>query len=182
MVVLRLATDSAHPRLLTTTPAAVGCSALLARASGPNTQARLIEYPQPPLNVFGRQQAAQGHRNLSDAWQCLLAQSNHDDSGCCARRMLNHVGEAAIERYQYALFACRRRQHLVVGNTSQLLVASERHVVAGLPENRPNRVRNILIELDRRHDYAAGIGTIVSRASSAAYANAAGIASFGSVG
>jgi len=96
--------------------------------------------------------------------------------------MLNHVGEAAIERHQYTAFACRRRKHLVVGNTGKVLVASERHVVAGLPENRPNRVRNILIELDRRHDYAAGIGTIVSRASSAAYANAAGIASLGRVG
>jgi hypothetical protein len=40
--------------------------------------------------------------------------------------------------------------------------------VAGLPENRRHRIRNILIELDRGHDYAAGIGTIVSRASSAA--------------
>ena len=96
--------------------------------------------------------------------------------------MLNDVGETAIERNQCTAFAGRCREQLIVGDTGQLLVTSERHVVAGLPENRPDRVRNVLIEFDRRHDYAAGIGTIVSRASSAAYARAAGIASFGSVG
>jgi hypothetical protein len=40
--------------------------------------------------------------------------------------------------------------------------------VAGLPENRSHGIGYILIELDRGHAYAAGTGTIVSRASSAA--------------
>lgn len=134
------------------------------------------------MNAFGRQQAGQRRRNLPDAWQCLFAQQDYNDSRRRARRMLNDVGEAAIERNQRTAFAGRCCEQLIIGNTGQLLVTSERHVVAGLPENRPDRVRNVLIEFDRRHDYAAGTGTIVSRASSAAYARAAGIASFGSVG
>ena len=42
------------------------------------------------------------------------------------------------------------------------------HVVASLPENCSHRVWNILVELDRGHGYAAGMGTMVSRARSAA--------------
>jgi hypothetical protein len=76
----------------------------------------------------------------------------------------------------------RPQRVAVIRNAGQLLITSNRDIVAGFPENCPDGVRNVLIELDRGHSYAAGIGTIVSRAKSAAYANAAGIASLGSVG
>ena len=96
--------------------------------------------------------------------------------------MLDDVRESTIERNQHTAFVGRRGEDAVIGNAVKLLIPRERHIVTGLAENCPNRIRNILIELDRRHDYAAGIGTMVSRASSAAYASAAGIASFGRVG
>ena len=82
--------------------------------------------------------------------------------------MLDHVGEAAIERDENAPFARRHREKSIVGNTDELLFTSKRDIVASLPEHRPNQVGDVLIELDRGHVYAAGIGTIVSRASSAA--------------
>lgn len=96
--------------------------------------------------------------------------------------MLDDIRQAAIERHQNAAFTRSDRQQLIVGDAAQSLLAGQSHVVAGLPKNRSYGIRNILIELDRRHSYAAGMGTIVSRARSAAYANAAGIASVGSVG
>lgn len=96
--------------------------------------------------------------------------------------MLNDIGEATIERNQDAAFTGRGDEQLVIRNTGQLLITRQGHVVACLTKSRPHRVGNVLIELDRWHDYAAGIGTIVSRARSAAYASAAGIASFGRVG
>jgi hypothetical protein len=46
--------------------------------------------------------------------------------------MLDHVRETAIKRHQHATFACRYRQELLVGSTSELLIASEGHIVAGL--------------------------------------------------
>ena len=82
--------------------------------------------------------------------------------------MLDDVGEPAIERNEYAVFACRHRSKSIVGSADELLIPSECYVVAGLAERRPNGVGNVLIELDRGHSYAAGIGTMVSRASSAA--------------
>ncbi len=96
--------------------------------------------------------------------------------------MLNDAGETAIERHQDTPLAGGRCKQLVVGGTCELLITGEGDVVPGFSKNHPDRVGNVLIELDRWHDYAAGMGTIVSRASSAAYARAAGIASFGSVG
>ena len=82
--------------------------------------------------------------------------------------MLDHVGEATIERDQHAAFARRDSEQSIIGNANELLFTSKCHVVARLPEHRPDRVGDVLIELDRRHVYAAGIGTMVSRASSAA--------------
>lgn len=96
--------------------------------------------------------------------------------------MLDDVAEAAVEGHQHAAFARRNRKHSFIGDTRQLLVPSKRHIVTTLAENHPNRVRNILVELDGGYGYAAGIGTMVSRARSAAYANAADTASRGSVG
>ena len=96
--------------------------------------------------------------------------------------MLNDIREPPIERNQDTAFTRRCSEQPVVWNTGELLITSKRHVVARLPQNRPHRVGNVLIEFDRRHHYAAGIGTIVSRARSAAYAKAAGMASFGNVG
>ena len=96
--------------------------------------------------------------------------------------MLNDIREPTIEGNQHTAFTRRCTEQPVIRNTGQLFVTSKGDVVAGLPENCAHRVGNVLIEFDRRHDYAAGIGTIVSRARSAAYAKAAGIASLGSVG
>jgi hypothetical protein len=59
--------------------------------------------------------------------------------------MLDDAGEAAIERHQHATFACRYRQELLVGSTSELLVASEGDIVAGLSQRRPDRVGDVLI-------------------------------------
>ena len=149
-------------------PGAVRCSGVLARAPGPNPEPRFIENPQPSLNSFGRQQAGKGYGNPTDARQGLVAQTKHNDARRRGRRMLNDIAEAAIERHQHAAFACRDREEPIIGNTGQLFVTSKCHIMASLTESRPNRVGNVLIELDRRHDYAAGIGTMVSRASSAA--------------
>ena len=96
--------------------------------------------------------------------------------------MLNDIGESTIERDQHAAFGHGHSEQPIIRSTCQLLVPSNHYIVTSIPKNRPNRVRNILIKFDRWHSYAAGIGTIVSRAKSAAYANAAGIASLGSVG
>lgn len=82
--------------------------------------------------------------------------------------MLNDVAKTTIERYEDAALASGDREDSMIGNTNQLFVTSECHVVAGLPENRSHGIGYILIELDRGHAYAAGTGTIVSRASSAA--------------
>ena len=82
--------------------------------------------------------------------------------------MLDHVGEAAIERDQNPAFARRDSEQSIVGSAHELLFTSECDIMSGLPEHRPDRVGDVLIELDRRHVYAAGIGTMVSRASSAA--------------
>ena len=82
--------------------------------------------------------------------------------------MLDHVGEAAIERDQNAAFACCHREKSIVGSAHELFVASKCDIVAGLAERCPNGVRYVLVEFDRGHAYAAGIGTMVSRASSAA--------------
>ena len=65
--------------------------------------------------------------------------------------MLKDIAETAIERNQRAAFGCCDREDMVIGNTGQLLVTRQCHIVASLPENRPNRVGNVLIELDRRH-------------------------------
>lgn len=92
--------------------------------------------------------------------------------------MLNDVGEATIKRHQHAAFTGRCDEELVIRRISQFFIVRQGHVVARLPKDRPHRVGNVFIALDRWHDYAAGIGTIVSRARSAAYASAAGIASF----
>ena len=96
--------------------------------------------------------------------------------------MLNDIGESTIEGNEDTAFGGGDGEQPIIRNARQLLVTSKHYVVASFPENRPDRVRNVLIELNRWHGYAAGIGTIVSRAKSAAYANAAGIASLGSVG
>ena len=134
------------------------------------------------MDPFRRQHASQDRRDLSDAWQRLLTQANYNDAGRPSRRMLNHIREATIDRHERTAFRSCGAEEPIIRNTRQMFVTSECHIVAGLPENRPDRVRDVLIELDRRHRYAAGIGTIVSRASSAAYARAAGIASCGNVG
>jgi len=96
--------------------------------------------------------------------------------------VLNHIRESTVERHQHTAFGSGHREQPVIRNASQLLITSNRGIVASVPENRPDGVRYVLIELDRWHSYAAGMGTIVSRAKSAAYAKAAGIASLGSVG
>ncbi len=51
-----------------------------------------------------------------------------------------------------------------------------------LAEYDADRLWNVLVQLDTRHGYAAEIGTIRSRASSAAQASVAATASFGNVG
>lgn len=75
---------------------------------------------------------------------------------------------AAIERHEDPALCCRGCQQTLVWRAGQLLITRKRHVVTGIPENRPDGIGNILVELDRSHSYAAGMGTIVSRASSAA--------------
>lgn len=82
--------------------------------------------------------------------------------------MLDDVGETAVERYQGATFGRRCREQPFVRHADQLLIASERHVMTRLAENRPDGIGKVLVQLERGHDYAAGTGTIVSRASSAA--------------
>jgi hypothetical protein len=57
---------------------------------------------------------------------------------------------------------------LIVGSADEVLFTSKCDIVTGLPERRPDGVGNVLVEFDRGHAYAAGIGTMVSRASSAA--------------
>jgi hypothetical protein len=96
--------------------------------------------------------------------------------------MLNDIRESTVERHQHTAFGRGHSEQPIVRNAGQLLITGNRDIVAGFPQKRPDGVRYVLIELDRGHSYAAGIGTIVSRARSAAYANAAGIASLGSVG
>jgi hypothetical protein len=112
----------------------------------------------------------------------LLTQANHDDAGRPIWRVLNHIRESTIKGHQHTPFGSGHREQPVIGNASQSLITSRHGIVASVPENRPDGVRYVLIELDRWHRYAAGMGTIVSRAKSAAYANAAGIASLGNVG
>jgi len=82
--------------------------------------------------------------------------------------MLNDIGEAAVERNKRAPFRDCGFEQALVRNASQLLIASEHHVVTGVSQNRSYRIWNVLVELDRSHAYAAGKGTIVSRARSAA--------------
>lgn len=82
--------------------------------------------------------------------------------------MVDDVGEPAIKRDEDAALAGRYPQQCLVWSTDQALFAGEHDIVTGLAENRSQRVWNVLIELDRGHIYAAGIGTMVSRASSAA--------------
>ena len=65
--------------------------------------------------------------------------------------MLNDIAETAIERNERTAFACSDREDTVIGNTGQVFVTRQCHIVAGLPENGPNRVGNVLIELDRGH-------------------------------
>lgn len=68
-----------------------------------------------------------------------------------------------------------------VALSGQLLVASEGNIVTSRPKNARYQVRKIFIELDGSHDQAV-TGTTLSRARSAAYANAAGMASLGNPG
>jgi hypothetical protein len=84
------------------------------------------------------------------------------------RRMLDDVGESAIERNQRPAFTGCCSEQPIVRNARELLVPSKDYVVARGPKNGSDRIGNVLIELHSRHDYAAGIGTIASRARSAA--------------
>jgi hypothetical protein len=143
-------------------------NAALARASWPDAESRFVENPKASLDVLSPKEPAERCGDLTHAGKCLFAQSNHYDASGGNRRMLNNVCESSIERDQHAAFAACDSQHVFVGSTGQLLVASESHVVPRVAENRAQRVWDILIELQERHAYAAGKGTIVSRASSAA--------------
>lgn len=95
--------------------------------------------------------------------------------------MPENIREIPIERDQHSAFSAGDGENSIIRDPYELLIASERHIMATLLQDAADRIRNVLVQLDRRHGYAV-IGTIWSRAKSAAYANAAGIASFGSVG
>lgn len=66
--------------------------------------------------------------------------------------MLDDVGKAAIERYKHAAFSCGDGEESVVRRADKLLITSKCHVMARLPKGRPNRVGNVLVQLDRGHD------------------------------
>ena len=95
--------------------------------------------------------------------------------------MPKDVREVPVQREQNPVLGGSDGENPIITDPGELLVPGERHVMATLAEDDADRIRHILIKLECRHGYAV-IGTMRSRASSAAYANAAGIASFGSVG
>lgn len=95
--------------------------------------------------------------------------------------MPTDVAEVQVERDQGTTLGQSLRGDPFVARSGQPFVPRRRDIVAGLAQDGPDQVGNVLIQLDGRHGYA-GIGTIRSRANSAAYASAAGIASAGSVG
>jgi len=96
--------------------------------------------------------------------------------------MPEDVCEVTIKRDEDTVFSVGHRQNPIVIDSSEPLVAGQCGVVTVLAKNDADGVGNVLVQLDARHGYAAGIGTIRSRASSAAYASAAAMASFGNVG
>ncbi len=112
----------------------------------------------------------------------FVLQANDDDPGGGFGWMPKDIRKVAIERDEYSVLSAGDRQNPIVVRAGELLVAGERGVVAVLAENDAHRVWNVLVQLDARHGYAAEIGTIRSRASSAAYASAAAMASLGNVG
>jgi hypothetical protein len=97
------------------------------------------------------QQRRQCARDLSNPGQCLLVKPNHDDAGRFVRRMLNDVCEPPIERDQDTALCGSHGQQPLVCHTSQLLISRKSHVVTERTEDRPYRVRDVLIELDAGH-------------------------------
>ena len=95
--------------------------------------------------------------------------------------MAQDVGEVAVKRHEGSTFGGGDTEHTLVIRTRQLLITHEGHVVSGYSKDSRDAVGDILVELHSRHNQAV-TGTILSRAKSAAYANAAGIASLGNVG
>ena len=95
--------------------------------------------------------------------------------------MAEDVGEVPVKRDQHTTLGAGHGEHVVIHGADELLIPRECDVVPRLTEDRTNRVWDVLVQLYGGHDYAV-ISTMLSRASSAAYASAAAIASFGSVG
>jgi hypothetical protein len=120
------------------------------------------------FDTFGMQQVGQRGRHRPDARERLITQSDDHDTCGSRRRVLDDIREAAIERYERPALRRGDGQQTFIGRAGELLVTGERNVVARISENRPDGIRDVLVELHRGHSYAAGIGTIVSRASSAA--------------
>ena len=118
---------------------------------------------------------------MSDLWQRLLMKPNDHDAGCRTRRMPENIREIAIQRHKSSTFGSRHFQQAIIVCARKFLIVGERNIVTGPAEDTRNTVREILIELDRSHGQAV-TGRTLSRASSAAYANAAEIASFGKPG
>lgn len=107
--------------------------------SRPNAQPRFVDDPQRSANGFGLEQAPDRDGDMANARQSLIAQADHDDSGRGLGWMLDHVGEAAIERDRNAAFAYCHSEKSIVGSAHELFVASKCDVVAGLAERCSNR-------------------------------------------
>lgn len=87
-----------------------------------------------------------------------------------AGRVGAHVGKVEVERDENPLFSNARRQQLRVPSPRQSFTLCSSDVAAQLAQRGSDAQRDVLVELEpqvQRSVYA-GIGTIRSRASSAA--------------
>jgi len=107
--------------------------------------------------------------------------TDHDDARCCRRWVTQDVGKVAVKGYDSPTFRRRDGEQAFIIRACQSLIARQGDIVPGHSKDARDTVGDVLVELYGRHDQAV-TGTMLSRANSAAYANAAGMASLGSVG
>ncbi len=118
---------------------------------------------------------------MANARQCLVLKANHGDTRRGCRWMAEDVGEIAIKGHECASLGRGDRQESLIAGARQLLIPRESDIVARCSKESRDAVGDVLVELYSNHDQVV-TGTMLSRARSAAYAKAAGIASVGNVG
>src|SRR5450759_4731998 len=124
---------------------------------GPDAESILADDPQPPRKRLRRKKASQGECRSSYWRQALIAQAEHNDSGCARRFVAPDVAEVEVERDERPRFGDGYLEQPVVTDASQLLVSGERHVVSRSPEDLRHQVWDILVQLEGHRGHVASV-------------------------